>query len=24
VDMYKNTGGYIHYPSFVDVVPTLW
>ena len=23
VDMYKNTGGYIHYPSFVDVVPTL-
>jgi len=24
VDMYKNKGGYIHYPSFVDVVPTLW
>ena len=23
VDMYKNKGGYIHYPSFVDVVPTL-
>lgn len=23
VDMYKNTGGYIHYPSFVDVVSTL-
>ena len=22
-DMYKNTGGYIHYPSFVDVVSPL-
>ena len=23
VDMYKAEGGYIHHPSFVDVVPTL-
>jgi len=23
VDMYKAEGGYIHRPSFVDVIPTL-
>ena len=23
VDLYKAVGGYIHRPSFVDVVPTL-
>ena len=24
VDLYKAEGGYIHRPSFVDVIPTLW
>ena len=23
VDLYKAKGGYVHYPSFVDVVPSL-